>query len=104
MKSKMISFKEGASYSFLSLLETVADPETKAMIIDMMSEVTKGGELFSGELRKNISRSIAKVVKEQIPPQISIQSPQSITFSPSEENDFEEDDIGKTPEEVILTL
>ena len=82
------------------MLGSASDAESQNMLIDLMPDVTKGGESFNGQLKRDISQSIANAVKSQVPTQQSqASSPVTFTFAGTDDT---EQDIGKSPDEVCL--
>ena len=80
------------------MLGSASDAESQNMVIDLMPDITKGGESFNPQLKRDISQSIASAVKSQVPTQGSQDSP-PITFTFAGTDDIEQD-IGKSPDEV----
>ena len=84
------------------MLPSVIDPEAQNVILGLMSDATKDGQLFKESLRTKIAGSIAKLVKSQF---VS-NGPQSSPFSNStlpEGPDFG-GQIGKPPNEVCAPI
>lgn len=85
-------FKENVTKSVLAMVDEVKDIETQDILLQSISEMTKGGEEFADSTKLQVVSKVTSIVKDQIG-EVSKRKRRSIDEGGSL-------DDGKTPEEV----